>query len=291
MNEFSPQDIRNMGGWYKESPKLFIATSLAAASLIGLPLMSGFISKEMIVVPMFRRAIESGSIIAWAYVAIFFISSMLTVLYTYRMYVTVFFGQKATPHADLTPIPPVMQWPVSLLAVLSLWIFFAWNIAGPGTWMSHFRSEPSLTISHWNVNFPLSSTIAWISFAWTLASLCLGWLLFTKRKFRPREEQYSLDHAYEFVVVTPSLKASDALARFDKKGIDRMVHLFVYVQVGIAKVAGYFDRYVVDGAVTATTWVTRAAGNIVRYSAGGRIQTYLVWSAAALIIFIFWLIK
>ncbi len=49
--EFSPQDIRNMGGFYKVRPRLFIATTLALASICGIPLFSGFTSKEMIIVP------------------------------------------------------------------------------------------------------------------------------------------------------------------------------------------------------------------------------------------------
>ncbi len=291
-NEFDPQDIRNMGGFYKVTPKLFIATTVATAALCGLPLLSGFISKEMIIVPMFRRALETGDVFAWIYVVVFFGCSMLTVLYAYRMYAAVFFGPRTTPYADLAPIPPVMQWPVSLLAILSLWIFFSWNPAGPGAWLSHFRRDnATLSLMQWHVNFPLSTTIALASFGWTLLSLALGWWVFTKKKVKLKEAKISLDHIYETNILIPTLRASNSLARFDKKGIDGMVHLFAYTQVGIAKVAGYFDRYVVDGSVTAVTWVARASGNMLRHTGGGRIQSYLLWSAVVLIIFLFWILK
>jgi NADH-quinone oxidoreductase subunit L len=290
-NEFSPQDIRNMGGWYSITPRLFIATSLAVAAICGLPLMSGFISKEMILVPMFRRALETSDIFAWIYVVVFFISSMLTILYSYRMYVSIFFGPNATPHANLTPIPPVMQWPVSLLAVLSLWVFYSWNIAGPGEWLSHFRSDHALSSTQWHVNFPLSGLIAWISFGWTLLSLGLAWSLFTGNKIRIRERQDSLDNLYNTTVVTSSLRLSNSTAKFDKQVIDGAVHVFVYTQVTFAKVARLIDVYAIDGTVSFVAWAARAMGNLLRNTSGGRIQSYLVWSAIALIIFIFWLLK
>lgn len=283
-NDFSPQDIRNMGGFYKIKPRLFVTTSIAVAAMCGLPLLSGFISKEMIIVPMVHRALESGSWLMWTYVAVFFISSTLTVLYSYRMYVAVFFGPRATPFADLTPVPPVMQWPVSLLAILSLWIFFSLNPAGPGMFL---RWENS---SAFNSLHPRSGIIALASIAWTLVSLALAWWLFTRNKTKFKES-VSLDHAYDVAFVTPSLRLSSSLSTFDKKGIDTVIHMFAYGQVIIAKFAGYVDRYVVDGTVTAVAWISRATGNLLRGGTGGRVQSYLAWSAIALIIFIFWLLK
>jgi hypothetical protein len=184
-----------------------------------------------------------------------------------------------------------MQWPVSLLAVLSLWVFYSWNIAGPGEWLSHFRSDHTLSSTQWHVNFPLSGLIAWISFGWTLLSLGLAWSLFTGNKIRIRERQDSLDNLYNATIVTSSLRVSDSTAKFDKQVIDGAVHIFVYTQVTFAKVARLIDVYAIDGTVWFVTWAARATGNLLRNTSGGRIQSYLVWSAIALIIFIFWLLK
>lgn len=272
--EFSPQDIRNMGGFYKIRPRLFVATTIALASLCGLPLFSGFTSKEMIIVPMIHRAIETGSWLMWTYVVAFFVSSMLTVLYCYRLYVKVFFGQHATPYADLTPVPPVMQWPVSLLAILSLGVFF-WQFKDP----------------NWHIIHPRETMIAASSIGWTLLSLALAYWLFTRKNLKIRETTFSLDQFYDNVLVNSSQRLSSSLATFDRRGIDRVLHGFVYTQVIIAKVVGYFDRYVVDGSVWLVTRIASGAGNAIRGVAGGRIQSYLAWSAIALIIFIFWLLK
>jgi NADH-quinone oxidoreductase subunit L len=281
---FSPQDIRNMGGLLKMKPKIFVTMTIALAAMCGLPLLSGFISKEMIIVPIIHRALATGDRLLWIYVVVFFISSLLTILYCYRLYVTVFFGQRAKSFVDLSPTPPVMQWPVSLLAVLSLWIFFSLNPFGPGMFLkwSGFETYHAL--------YPNSGMITFISIAWTIFSLAIGhWLLVIKKV--TFNETPTLDGLYTNLAVTPALRASKVFAAFDKKGIDGLLHFIVYGQVGIAKVAGYIDRYIVDGSVSAVAWVSRGVGNLLRSGTGGRVQSYLLWSAIALIIFIFCLIK
>jgi len=282
--EFNPQDIRNMGGFYKERPKLFIATGIALAALCGLPLFSGFISKEMIVVPMIHRARETGDLLMWLYVIIFFISSMLTVLYSYRLFVNVFFGSRQTSIADLSPTPPVMQWPVSLLAVLSLWIFFSLNPTGPGMFLQWIDTQSFHTLH------PKSGIIAVVSIVWLLVSFGLAWYLFTYHKAE-FHESFSLDKVYDKLFVSSSLRLSSFFEKFDKDVIDSVVHGFVYTQVIIAKTSGYFDRYIIDGSVSAVVWISRATGNLLRGGTAGRVQSYLTWSAIALIIFIFWLFK
>jgi len=178
-----------------------------------------------------------------------------------------------------------MQWPVSLLGVLSLWIFFSLNISGPGMFLQYGD------IDSFHSLHPRSGIIAWISFGWSLLSFALAWWLFTKKHAEFHKEIYTLDKLYNVAIIKPSLKISRALATFDKKGIDGALHIFVYGQVIIAKTAGYFDRLVVDGSVSTVAWIGKATGNLLRSGTKGRVQSYLTWSAIALIIFIFWMLK
>lgn len=283
--DFSPQDIRNMGGFMKERPRIFITTTIALAAICGFPLLSGFITKEMIIVPMVHRALETNNVLMWTYIIVFFLSSMFTVLYSYRMYVTVFFGPRATSSfADLTPTPPVMQWPISLLAILSLWVFFSLNPFGPGMFLNWTHDAT------YHALYPKGMMIAIFSIAWTLFSLGLAHWLFVIKKASFNETP-TLDKLYNTLFVTSSLRASSIASSFDKNGIDSVVHSFVYVQVGIAKIAGYVDRYIVDGSVSAVAWMSRSIGNLARSGTGGRVQSYLIWTAIALIIFIFCLLK
>lgn len=282
--DFSPQDIRNMGGFMKEKPRIFITTTIALAAICGFPLLSGFISKEMIIVPMVQRAVETNDILMWTYIGMFFISSMLTVLYCYRMYVAVFFGTRATPFADLSPTPPVMQWPVSLLAILSLWIFFSLNPAGPGMFLRWTNNET------YHALYPVGTLVSIISIAWTILSVAIGYWIFTVKK-ASFDETPTLDALYDKLFVNPSLRVSSSLQSLDKKVIDGILHVFVYGQVAIAKIAGYADRYLVDGVVTLVARLSRVIGNLARGGTEGRVQSYLAWSAIALIIFIFWFLK
>lgn len=290
-NQFDPQDIRHMGGWWWVAPRLTVAAALALAALCGIPLLSGFISKEMILVPAIHRALLGQGWLPWLYVAFLFASSMLTILYSYRLFHAVFLGSSNKPRIEIQPIPPVMQWPISVLAILSLWIFFAWLPTGPGGWLSNMGGVVSKDELQWHTVFPHGAAVMWLSLSWTALSLGLAWWLFSRSRVDLGPAAFSLDSWYDRWFVTPSLKASNSVAVWDRRRIDSILHLFVYSQVTLAKAAGLFDRYVVDGTVTAIAWCTRSIGNILRRTPGSNVQGYLVWSSVALIIFIIWLLK
>ncbi len=291
VQHFDPQDIRNMGGWWWVAPRLTVATGLALAALCGLPLLSGFISKEMIFVPAVHRAMLGQGWLPWLYVVILFASSALTVLYSYRLFATVFLGTTGKVHLDVKPIPPIMQWPISVLAILSLWFFFSWNPTGPGGWLSNMGGVTSAYAHQWHTVFSQATAVMWSSLAWTFAFLALGWWLFTRSELDLAPPRHTLDDLYGKTVVSPVLRASNAIATVDVRRIDALLHLVVYSQVTFAKAAGLVDRYVVDGAVVGMAWAARWIGTIIRRTPGSNVQGYLVWTAIALIIFIFWLLK
>jgi len=158
------------------------------------------------------------------------------------------------------------------------------NIAGPGMFLQWIDTQP------FHALHPKSGIIAAVSVVWLLISLGLAWFLFTYHKAE-FHESFSLDRIYDKLFVTSFLRLSSSLSKVDSHVIDGIVHGFVYTQVIIAKTSGYFDRYIVDGSVSAVAWISRATGNLLRGGTGGRVQSYLTWSAIALIIFIFWLFK
>lgn len=98
---FDPQDLYLMGGLRQRFPWVFVAYTLSAASLAGLPLMSGFLSKDAIVagaVGWADRQASLGFALAWLVPAIAYGSILLTALYVGRHYLLVFFGQFRLPH-------------------------------------------------------------------------------------------------------------------------------------------------------------------------------------------------
>jgi len=105
------QDIRKMGGLAFKLPSTFLIMLLAWASLVGLPGLACFHSKDLILetlspVPFFY------------YIALF--TALLTAVYMTRLMVLVFFGkfrgsQHAADHMHESPF--VMQFPMWILAI------------------------------------------------------------------------------------------------------------------------------------------------------------------------------
>jgi len=104
------QDIRKMGGLAFKLPSTFLIMLLAWASLIGLPGLACFWSKDMILESVYGAPVY--------YVALF--TALLTAVYMTRLMVLVFLGkfrggEQAAEHIHESPF--VMQIPMWILAV------------------------------------------------------------------------------------------------------------------------------------------------------------------------------
>lgn len=72
----------------------------------------------------------------------------------------------------------------------------------------------------------------------------------------------------------------------DRKVIDKIIHGLTYLQVGIAHITGWSDRYLIDGVVNGVAYSAKGIGSLTRSLANGKIQSYLLWALAGLLIFI-----
>jgi NADH-quinone oxidoreductase subunit L len=108
------QDIWNMGALRKKMPVTFWTFMVGTLALAGLWPFSGFFSKDSIL----AQALERHNYVLFA-LGVFV--AMLTTFYMFRLVFVVFYGAKksdAAGHAHETP--PVMLWPLRILAVLSV---------------------------------------------------------------------------------------------------------------------------------------------------------------------------
>lgn len=77
---------------------------------------------------------------------------------------------------------------------------------------------------------------------------------------------------------------------FDKKWIDKSIHGVAYLQVAFAHMVSWSDSRLVDGVVNGVSYSTRGFGAITRSVVNGKIQSYLLWAMAGLVIFIVWIL-
>ncbi|RJF69932.1 monovalent cation/H+ antiporter subunit A [Rhodopseudomonas palustris] len=118
-HETGTRDLRRLSGLWKFMPKTGALAIVAASSMAGVPLLNGFLSKEM----FFAETIEThdGSMLDDALPYIVTLASMFTVAYSLRFVREVFFGP---PPVDLPRVPHEpprwMRFPVELLVLTCL---------------------------------------------------------------------------------------------------------------------------------------------------------------------------
>lgn len=176
-HEAGTRDMRKLSGLFSFMPITATLAMVASAAMAGVPLLNGFLSKEM----FFSEALEQhqerllDTIAPYVAVA----AGAFAVAYSARFIYSVFFGPKATdlPRTPHEP-PRWMRFPVELLVVICVLVGTIPNLTiGP-----FLRSAvvavlgprtPEYSLSVWHgVNLPLI-----MSFASIVGGLVLYWFL------------------------------------------------------------------------------------------------------------------
>lgn len=106
------QDMTKMGGLKKLMPTTHITMLIATIAIAGIPPLSGFFSKDEMLLSMFM-----GNPAIWI---IGFIVSVLTAFYMFRLYFMTFGGELRNKEAHVHESPSSMTLPLIVLAILSV---------------------------------------------------------------------------------------------------------------------------------------------------------------------------
>jgi NADH-quinone oxidoreductase subunit L len=213
------QDIRKMGGLRSLMPRTHLAFLVGSLALAGIPIFSGFWSKDGIIAAGFASDDALG---AFVYAA-GLVGALLTGLYTFRLYFTVWRGQPSAfarehAHEGHGEGPQSMLLPVGVLSVLAT---IGGLVVIPGVW------EPFL---HWidETAEPLvTATVAEDYGTSAIAvSLALVGFLVARRAFaaghqvvgnpaiwRVLEHKLYFDELYDALFYRPASALSHALRR------------------------------------------------------------------------------
>ncbi|ACF11703.1 proton-translocating NADH-quinone oxidoreductase, chain L [Chlorobaculum parvum NCIB 8327] len=172
------QDMRWMGGLYKKMPWTFATFMIATLALAGLPLTSGFLSKDAILAGSLGFAAVEGGGIFYLIPVLGFGAAVLTAFYMGRQIWLVFFGESRTHlkpksahsmddhsdgdvdhihdaahggHDDHHPVHEVawnMRLPLVVLATLSVFAVFSPDpFDGGKGWFMHLVQTPATVVS------------------------------------------------------------------------------------------------------------------------------------------------
>ena len=182
-------DIRQFGGLRKLLPVTHLTFLCGAAALAGIPVLSGFWSKDLILESL-SEASESGSRYTASYLALqimAFLTAFLTAFYTFRAYFLTFWGElRVPPEAgdNAHESPTVMTLPLLVLAVGAL---FVGIVVEPFThWFSNLLGmTPSLAQadrigSAKQVGFHFNTAIAVLSSVLALGGLALAFAIYRR---------------------------------------------------------------------------------------------------------------
>ena len=266
-------DMREMGGLRKYMPWTYGLMLVSSLSLIGLPPLSGFWSKDEIMLSAWEKMLH-GSVFEITIFALLAIGVVLTAFYTWRMISLTFHGEYrgndvGDGHGDhsIHESPGVMIAPMALLGVATVLAGFLTNPpvnVGPihKHWLNDFISS-SIVFHHGHHAAEFSVLVAILSTVLGLIGLGIAvyyYKLSQNGKKEPLESmkgfygliynKYYLDDLYENIIVRNILQK-------------RIVNIIAFV-----------DKYVVDGLGLFLGFAVKNVGPVLGLFQNGNVQFY-----------------
>lgn len=118
-HETGSRDFRQLGGLFRALPITGSLAIVASAAMAGVPLLNGFLSKEMFLVE--TLSLQRGVVFDWAIPLVALAAATLSVAYSVRFIHDVFFSRPPQDLLKSVHEPPwIMRLPVEALVVLCL---------------------------------------------------------------------------------------------------------------------------------------------------------------------------
>ena len=283
--DFDYQNIQLMGGLRKGMPITFMAICLASAALMGLPLSSGYLSKDAILIAAFEWAGSRDGIFKMIpYIMV--ITSWLTVFYISRLVFKVFLSTPklmSREQADqIQDAPKQMSYILVILAFFCLFFAFAFNpFSFESSWLwNGFSSNlfQKVKLYHWLIPLILNAgTAVLILSAYRIYVKNDGISIPERNIFHRffRREWY-LNEVYSYLFSVPIEKFSSACYWFDRNIIDALVLKFASLISILSAITHWCDRILVDGFVNALGTFAKWIGQLSRNFQTGKLQHYLI---------------
>ena len=273
--DFDAQDMRLMGDLRKKMPFTFICYLVCSMALMGLPLFSGFLSKDAILSLWFLYVDDTDKkIFALIIIVSICLGIILTAFYMTRQLWMIFFGEFRNVKVNPDNIHEgswKMKLPIGLLAILSIGFVFSLNpLSIEHGWFGNFIGT----------KFEENHLIGILSTSLVLIGITAGYL--TRHKLFTFQLP-TFDNFYNKIFVNPILKLSNSIQFFDQKMLDFFVNFLADLQVFIAKFIGWFDAKVIDGIPNGTVYSTGIIGRVTRSAQGGKVQLYIALAFLGLI--------
>lgn len=260
-------DMRKMGGLRKELPTTHMTYIFGTLAIAGIFPFAGFFSKDEILYNSFLM-----HPFFWAIGAV---AALMTSFYMFRSVFMTFYGpSRVEPEVahHLHESPPIMTWPLIILAGLSLVgglvgipILPGWHVFGdflapvfaPAQHVLHPDAH-----GHGGHHLVMELVLMAISLGIALVGLYVAYVFYIKKPEIPGQivEEYKGFHS----------------AVYNKYWVDE-IYDFLFVNSLVQFSRGlwkYFDEAVIDGIVNGVARLTRGAGSVLRLAQSGLVKDY-----------------
>lgn len=216
------QDMTKMGGLRKLMPKTNITMLIACLAIAGIPPLSGFFSKDEMLLSMFL-----GNKAVWV---LGFVVSVLTAFYMFRWYFMTFYGELRNKEVKPHESPSNMTIPMMILAVLSIiggFVGIPTVFAENGHKLNHFLS--GVTGVHEGGHEITALTEILLMAA--LLLFVLAAIAVTYKKYNGKtdshssglmklfEDKWYVDEIYQSIVIGPVENLGTALKKYIEKAV------------------------------------------------------------------------
>jgi NADH-quinone oxidoreductase subunit L len=266
-------DMRQFSGLKKALPITHWTFLCGCLALSGFPLLSGFWSKDEILLVASEAWHASDGVYAFIYASLFFsavFTAGLTAFYTFRAYFKTFWGEEKFPEAVHHPheAPPIMAWPLKILAIGAVGVGF---VLGPTTLFELMLDGRWIDLqfhawtTHHGPNFLLMAYSSIIA----LGGIGLAYLMYVKQPDLIGEVSRRLAAVYEMSL--------------NKFYFDEIYELLLVRPLTIfAHVCRIVDAYLLDGVVDLIGQMPAFCGFLVRPMQNGLVQFYALLMALGL---------
>jgi NADH-quinone oxidoreductase subunit L len=267
-------NMSEMGGLRRKMPLTFWTYLIGGLALAGVPPLSGFFSKDEIILVAYKSH-------TWWLAITLLLGAVITAFYTMRMLRLTFYGEyrgEAHPHES----PVSMTGPLVFLAGATI---FAGLLGFSGT------GAPFLDWVYFGApEAPeFSPVVAGLSILMVGIGLFAAYRLY--RTYRERdplrslgsvygllEHKYYLDDLYLNGIVYPIRDTwSAGVYWFNQTILDGVVNGAGMATRGLAHLVNLFDHDVIDGAVNGVAGTAGFSGGILRYIQSGSVQRYMAF--------------
>lgn len=311
-HDTDPQDMRNMGGFREKMPITYYSMLISTLAIAGVPLFSGFLSKDAILAGTLAFAQQNPGHFLLPLLG--FSAAAITAFYMFRLIFMTFHGKPNMKNIfkDIHESPKEMTGPIVLLGALSFFIFYTlpsnfnpikdkgWftdlivprNSAVPGSLTANEIAEYAHHAHY--LAMGLSLLVA-------AAGILLAVLMYQRQSISAEKlankfgflyhwsyNKFYFDENYNRYLYQPFLRLANSISWLDWEFYDKyFINGFGKLTKLFSKISGKFDYDGIDqGLVDGFGRVSAVSGNFLRNIQTGRLQNYLLFVVAGILVII-----